>query len=842
MTTPSYIDGQTRDHAAALSITFDMSTITHTTDDFLIAFVKQSENTTQRTWDDDGGGGNGWTQIAYNRTTSGRDQETAIYYKFATSGSESDPTFTWATGVTSEPMSGSLLVYRDVDTVNPFQGPTYLNDTNDANPPNPPIAVDGTNTRVVCFHAATHDDISTVAAPTGFTLRTQVWAGTANDHRNHFTADIERDTVETYTPPDWQHSVLNTTPEYHTYSMALNEARNIHVTGGTAIQQFNWGDNNLTILGDGFDSTQGTGKVEYWDDVSGTTKTVQTIDSWSDGTIQIDTSQGSLPNNTTIYLVVTNDTGEENLPVAVTVGLLSYNELIVQTLQADHYWRLNNTYNDTGDTGPTRNMTSQVTGTWTFNTQEIVDGNTHSLNYSGVTDRRECADSPNMNITITSNERTLSAWIQLDEIQHDLGALWKEGGGVQNLAFLIGYGNVLLFQGADTPGNAINAQAWSDFKLKTGRPYHICGRYSLDEDPKELRLYIDGIEQTETSGNPLGTGSFNSHSGDIGWGDPDANLETGGTDIAYAGINDAQISDFATWSDNSGGPNSGALDKTSEIRDILYRRGALPDDTISTGTQSAMQTSVEALNEIRQDWPLSLRVQPVSGGGDFELTLQDGTGNPWVFDAGITSHVEYRGGNTLTLINPVGGNLDSAKCWSESGGTISVVNEVEVKAVVQDFDGTAVESARVFILADSSGDLPYQDSVSITRSGSTATVTHTAHGLRTGMKVLIAGANQNEYNGVQSITVTTANAYTYAVSGTPTTPATGTIESTSVLIDDVTDSNGEASIADHRYTSDQPVVGYARKGSASPYFKQSDFSGTITSLGLTANMFMIEDE
>lgn len=64
---------------------------------------------------------------------------------------------------------------------------------------------------------------------------------------------------------------------------------------------------------------------------------------------------------------------------------------------------------------------------------------------------------------------------------------------------------------------------------------------------------------------------------------------------------------------------------------------------------------------------------------------------------------------------------------------------------------------------------------SITRSGSTATVTCTAHGYSTGNKAAIAGATQSEYNGVFTITVTGANTFTYIVSGTPATPATGTI-------------------------------------------------------------------
>lgn len=71
--------------------------------------------------------------------------------------------------------------------------------------------------------------------------------------------------------------------------------------------------------------------------------------------------------------------------------------------------------------------------------------------------------------------------------------------------------------------------------------------------------------------------------------------------------------------------------------------------------------------------------------------------------------------------------------------------------------------------------------VSITRSGSTATVTHIAHGYSTGMPAVIAGANETEYNTAGSspttITVIDPDTYTYTVSGTPASPATGTITS-----------------------------------------------------------------
>lgn len=70
----------------------------------------------------------------------------------------------------------------------------------------------------------------------------------------------------------------------------------------------------------------------------------------------------------------------------------------------------------------------------------------------------------------------------------------------------------------------------------------------------------------------------------------------------------------------------------------------------------------------------------------------------------------------------------------------------------------------------------YQVATSITRSSSVATCTTPAnHGFQVGDRINIRGANQSEYNGVQVITAVTSNTFTYNVSGSPATPATGTI-------------------------------------------------------------------
>ncbi len=173
-----------------------------------------------------------------------------------------------------------------------------------------------------------------------------------------------------------------------------------------------------------------------------------------------------------------------------------------------------------------------------------------------------------------------------------------------------------------------------------------------------------------------------------------------------------------------------------------------------------------------------------------------------------------------------------------------VLNPVTTKVHVNDNTGTNLQNARVLAeAADGTGDLPFEESVTITRTGTTATVSHTAHGLSNNDKVTIRGADQQEYNGVKTITNVTTNAYDYTVSGSPTTPATGTITSTGVVLAGLTDANGDIS-ASRSFTLNQPIRGYVRKSTASPRFKSFSLTGnTVDSTnGLTVNIRMILDE
>lgn len=187
-------------------------------------------------------------------------------------------------------------------------------------------------------------------------------------------------------------------------------------------------------------------------------------------------------------------------------------------------------------------------------------------------------------------------------------------------------------------------------------------------------------------------------------------------------------------------------------------------------------------------------------------------------DATTDAAVYNNSGGAVTLNIGDGGSTPTVRNGVGATTTLVVAPVTTQVTTVDATTGSVISGARVLVTAaDATGPLPYQKSTTITRSGSTATATCTAHGLTTGSKALIKGANQAEYNGLHIITNTGANTFTFTVSGTPTTPATGTILTTGVLIAGKTD--GVGVISDIRsLASNQNVTGRARYGTdtASP--------------------------
>lgn len=226
------------------------------------------------------------------------------------------------------------------------------------------------------------------------------------------------------------------------------------------------------------------------------------------------------------------------------------------------------------------------------------------------------------------------------------------------------------------------------------------------------------------------------------------------------------------------------------------------------------------------------------------ITLRDMTFTD--FDADTTNgaalnFLDTTGTITVTLVGT------ATPTFKTAGATIVfVTNPVTATVTSITATGTPVGSCRVFLYATSTtGSLPAGDVVTIVNSGTTATVTHTGHGLATNDEVWIADASLNENNGVFAITVTGVNTYTYTMPSAPGSSPTGTITSTFVFIFGVTNSSTGVISTTRSIPADQSVSGWARKSSAAdnPKYRQGPIAGTISSsVDSSFNAVMIPDE
>lgn len=204
------------------------------------------------------------------------------------------------------------------------------------------------------------------------------------------------------------------------------------------------------------------------------------------------------------------------------------------------------------------------------------------------------------------------------------------------------------------------------------------------------------------------------------------------------------------------------------------------------------------------------------------LHIKRTTGDVTIYTVGCSGTVSYKsaGANVIIIADPV----------------TFLVN-------VKNSSGTNIQNARVFVKAsDNTTTLPFEESVTIVNAYPTATVTHTAHGMNTDDKVVISGASHEANNGIFSITYVSANSYTYTLTSNPGSSPTGTIISTFVAISGLTDIDGNISMS-RVFLADQPIIGWARKSTAAPFYKTGPIGGSIDSaLGLTANVQLILDQ
>jgi len=126
-------------------------------------------------------------------------------------------------------------------------------------------------------------------------------------------------------------------------------------------------------------------------------------------------------------------------------------------------------------------------------------------------------------------------------------------------------------------------------------------------------------------------------------------------------------------------------------------------------------------------------------------------------------------------------------------GSISITGNAGITIPMAQVEVSSSNGYKYLATSDAVITQGVRNITSIIRDGSTATVTTTTpHQLATTDTVIIAGANQSEYNITTTIIVIDDTHFSYLVSGTPISPATGTITATAInaYVDVICESNG----------------------------------------------------
>jgi hypothetical protein len=365
---------------------------------------------------------------------------------------------------------------------------------------------------------------------------------------------------------------------------------------------------------------------------------------------------------------------------------MAYSDDIL-SLSPANYWKFDvDSADSAGSSVPTNASVA-------FSGQPLSEDASSSIRFSSVSSRVSFADST---IIQSMGKKVLAGWFMTDNIQLPPKMIYSEGATDNVFHLVMAYGNNLMFEMGDL-NNSVLAQVFGPV-MQPNRAYHICAVYEGTAGANEVILYVDGVKQTLSQDAVPNSASATGRGQSAAFGLPNATNSIGRSSIICNCPVNMFLQNWAHWSNTT-------LSDT-DVREILFEKGALPEITIESDTEANMQASVDSLSgTTRQDAPLCIRVEPVLGGGDFSLTFDN-----IKFNKLASIHVQYTGTDTLSIFNINGS--DTSISSTPNGGTLNIIESVDVSLTILDaVDGSRVDSARVFLKSGAGGSLPENQTI-----------------------------------------------------------------------------------------------------------------------------------
>lgn len=362
----------------------------------------------------------------------------------------------------------------------------------------------------------------------------------------------------------------------------------------------------------------------------------------------------------------------------------------IDGLGADHRWDLDGNANDSVGSANGTNSGGVFTGA------ALTLDATNSWEGNNFTDRITLPTTTTINNSAQAR-KAVCGWVEFTEFSPHPVRIYGEGTNTTCFQFVMGYGNNLTFECTEPTNFPTGLQIFGP-PLVPNRVYHLCGIFLGNSNGNEVKLFVDGIEYTDADPTDRQPDTASLDSRGVGeFGDPAGTTGLGGAVVLQQCATNGRYQHWAAWGD------SADADLTdTEIRETLFERGALADFSVASSVQATMQISLDAITDAQGDSPCCIEIEAVTGGGDFTLTSDK------TFDPLASIHYRYNGtADTLTIVNINGDQQGDASIGSAPfGGNIIIATRQTLTVTVQDAtDFSAISGARVYIEADTGGDL-----------------------------------------------------------------------------------------------------------------------------------------
>jgi len=350
----------------------------------------------------------------------------------------------------------------------------------------------------------------------------------------------------------------------------------------------------------------------------------------------------------------------------------------LQGLGATHLFDLdNNGTLTTDDLGSSSTPTNISGGTYTFDTDPVCEGVTHSLdvvaNTSNGTSGAIFTNKNGINTNITgynTDKRSMLIWCKQSAIQNPT-CIYEQGGGTNNFAFM--GGALMTWQAADAGQPFLIVQSKS--LAQSGRSYCLVGVWEYHTQHagsgNRVLFYINGILQGISEST--GTDAFPIHAGNIACGNSADNLQS------FAGT--VLVSQTTEKNCNFLGMFNNVSLTQAQCREI-FERTTLAQITISADTVVNQQAALDALSgNTYQNLNCAIRILQATDATDYRLFVDNIN---FIADDNIQDiSVQFVGTGTITLENTNGTVIKYTSTPSEvettsttytGGGSIVVVN------------------------------------------------------------------------------------------------------------------------------------------------------------------------